>query len=110
MMTPSKVARGEDQIDAGYDDDSVDAGADDDTVVGSEGNDTIDGGDGDDVIYGGLDPNETYVVDGVTYTGAQVNTLYSITDDLDPNTTNNNDSLVAAQGTIRSMVRMTKIL
>ena len=66
---------------AGYDDDSVDAGADDDTVVGNEGNDTIDGGDGDDVIYGGLDPNETYVVDGVTYTGAQVNALYSITDE-----------------------------
>jgi len=89
---------GEDHIDAGYDDDSVDAGANDDTVVGNEGNDNIDGGDGDDVIYGGLDPNETYEVNGVTYTGAQVNALYSITDDLDPNTTNNNDSLVGGAG------------
>ena len=83
--------RGWDLIDAGFDDDSVIGGLGNDTIIGNEGNDTIDGGSSNNLIYGGLDPNETYEIDGVTYTGAQVNALYSITDDLDPNTTNNND-------------------
>ena len=90
--------RGWDLIDAGFEDDSVIAGRGNDTIIGNEGNDTIDGGASDDLIYGGLDPNETYEIDGVTYTGAQVNALYSITDDLDPNPTNNNDSLMGGDG------------
>jgi hypothetical protein len=48
----------------------------------------------------GVSANQTNIlgVDGVTYTGAQVNAAYSITDDLDPNTTNNNDLLSGGAG------------
>lgn len=85
---------GNDVIDAGFDDDSVLGGAGADSIQGSEGADTIDGGDDDDIIYGGvspLDPN---------YATAQ---LYDLEDDgintsVDPNTTNNTDSLIGGAG------------
>lgn len=97
-----------DYVDGGTGNDTILTGDDDDTIIGNEGNDTIDGGSSNNLIYGGLDPNETYEIDGVTYTGAQVNALYSITDDLDPNTTNNNDELMGGMGMTPSLVKTTK--
>ena len=83
---------GNDVIDAGFDADTVFGGAGADSIQGSEGADTIDGGDDDDVIYGGvspLDPN---------YAIAQV---YDLTDDIDPDPTNNADLLMGGAGNDR---------
>ena len=83
---------GNDVIDAGFDADLVQGGAGADSIQGSEGADTIDGGDDNDVIYGGvspLDPN---------YYIAQV---YDLTDDIDPDPTNNADLLMGGAGNDR---------
>jgi Ca2+-binding RTX toxin-like protein len=70
-------------------DDDLDLGAGDDIVDGGDDDDTIDGGDDDDVIYGGLSPLDPNYA---------ISTVYDLTDDIDPNTTNNADSLVGGAG------------
>jgi Ca2+-binding RTX toxin-like protein len=89
---------GEDLIDAGFDDDSVFGGDGNDTIVGSEGNDTIEGGAGNDLIFGGLDPNTVYELGDDTATGAQISSIYDITDDLDPDPDNNRDLIYGGAG------------
>ena len=80
---------GADVIDAGFDADTVSGGTGNDSIQGGEGADTIDGGDDDDVIYGGLSPLDPNYA---------ISTDYDLTDDIDPNTTNNADSLVGGAG------------
>ena len=89
---------GADVIDAGFDADTVSGGTGNDSIQGGEGADTIDGGDDDDVIYGGLSPLDPNYA---------ISTVYDLTDDIDPNTTNNADSLVGGgQVTMLYMVKM----
>ena len=80
---------GADVIDAGFDADTVSGGTGNESIQGGEGADTIDGGDDDDVIYGGLSPLDPNYA---------ISTVYDLTDDIDPNTTNNADSLVGGAG------------
>lgn len=80
---------GADVIDAGFDADTVKGGSGNDSIQGGEGADTIDGGDDDDIIYGGLSPLDP------NYAASAV---YDLTDDIDPDATNNADSLVGGAG------------
>ena len=83
---------GDDVIDAGFDADLVSGGAGTDSIQGGEGADTVDGGDDDDIIYGGLSPLDPNYA---------ASSLYDLTDDIDPSTTNNADYLIGGAGNDR---------